>query len=415
VEKQMKPPKQCTEEEVKYLLSLEDIDLTRELLKELFANKYKKPAKFEPNQTFRLNLLKFKKMLDFNAKEDEYILTTVGRYIFNLYMNDRDNPTFFRINGYVNETLNEKKISEIDANMSKALIENKITSDEYIEYINRRDNLGYFVVNFLGRSLTLKGTIPVPEVEKRKEELFEKHKDAIEKSDIGTVSLIEKELIDIAKEKLKDDPIMDIYESGARGSFSNNYKSSSIMRGAMFSADGEKRVKICKSNLVDGIAIEEMPFFNDLAIYSFVSKGVETQKGGYTSKLLSATFQSLTLDEKGSDCGTKKTVPILIEKDNIEKFMYQYIIENGKKVLLDSETIKKYIGKVVQMRLPLYCISDKLCNICAGDLFYRLEIKNVGLLFNTVGTAILNLSMKKFHDTSVKVGAIDLNKSIVEI
>ena len=63
----------------------------------------------------------------------------------------------------------------------------------------------------------------------------------------------------------------------------------------------------------------------------------------------------------------------------------------------------------------MYCIGDRICNKCAGDLYYRLNINNVGLIFNSVGTTILNLSLKKFHDMSVKVSEIDPNNYIIAL
>jgi hypothetical protein len=116
------------------------------------------------------------------------------------------------------------------------------------------------------------------------------------------------------------------------------------------------------------------------------------------------------LDEVGSDCKTKQTVEILI--DNPKEFLLRYIEENGKLILLTPNIVNSYKGKYVKMRSPMFCKSQKICNKCAGELYYKLGIPNFGLVSNIIGTSILNLSMKLFHDTTVKTTEIDINNYI---
>jgi len=63
-----------------------------------------------------------------------------------------------------------------------------------------------------------------------------------------------------------------------------------------------------------------------------------------------------------------------------EDYLYRYIVENDKLVCLTPDIISNYIGKTVRMRSPMYCIDKKcICNKCAGDNFYKLDKKNIGL------------------------------------
>ena len=82
-------------------------------------------------------------------------------------------------------------------------------------------------------------------------------------------------------------------------------------------------------------------------------------------------------------------------------------VENGKLVRLDNTNIKSYIGKLVHFRSVLFCQNEKLCNKCAGDLYYNLDIQNVGLTVTRVGSAVLNLSLKNFHDTTLHLKRIN--------
>lgn len=88
---------------------------------------------------------------------------------------------------------------------------------------------------------------------------------------------------------------------------------------------------------------------------------------------------------------------------------YRYIVEGNKLVLLSPDIIDKYVGKKIKLRTPIYCKSDKLCSKCAGTLYYKLGIKNVGLTTSKLSSTLLNLNMKKFHNSTANISKIDIN------
>lgn len=61
----------------------------------------------------------------------------------------------------------------------------------------------------------------------------------------------------------------------------------------------------------------------------------------------------------------------------------------------------------------MYCTGSKLCNKCAGDIFYRLGIRNVGLITAQISSDILNSGMKKFHDSTQKMCEIDIDEMFI--
>ena len=73
------------------------------------------------------------------------------------------------------------------------------------------------------------------------------------------------------------------------------------------------------------------------------------------------------------------------------------------------------MGKEFEMRSPLYCQGDKICNACAGELYYRLGVKNIGSLLTRMTSNILNASLKLRHDMSIKTKDIDLISSFKEV
>jgi hypothetical protein len=94
-------------------------------------------------------------------------------------------------------------------------------------------------------------------------------------------------------------------------------------------------------------------------------------------------------------------------------FLYRYIVEKGKLVLLDDDNIEKYIGKTVKLRSPLYCNDEgHICNICAGELYRMMGMKNVGLISYTIGSSLLNASMKMFHDMTIHTKKLNIEDYI---
>ena len=101
---------------------------------------------------------------------------------------------------------------------------------------------------------------------------------------------------------------------------------------------------------------------------------------------------------------------LVIPKDFKHKFMYRYVIDNGKLVMLTKENIDKYVGKKIKLRSIMYCGCDYgVCLTCAGRLYEKLQIDSIGLSASTLTGALLNLKMKAIHDSSVKLQEVDLN------
>lgn len=138
-------------------------------------------------------------------------------------------------------------------------------------------------------------------------------------------------------------------------------------------------------------------------------KAIGTATSGYFSKQIMAAQQAITTDDIGSDCKSLKCIQVTLTKDNYKDYTYRFIKEGNKLICLDDENMPKYIGKTVQMRSVKYCTSPngKICYTCTGKLFYLLNIRNTGLTSSRVASTLLNLSMKKFHDASIKVYKID--------
>lgn len=335
------------------------------------------------------------------------IKTTVGRFIFNVVVLERD--LIQRI-GFFNKTATKKEYEVLDKTLTNLMVEKKLEPERYTRY---NDRLFWFVFTLapsFAPSISYDLVSPNPKVIKRRDELFAKNRDAIAEGDVDTVMAIEAELGEMAMKELQDVAAADILRIGMKKPGMSQVKEMGIMRGAMPSRKGDGSFHISQSNLAEGIPWEEYPEYVNVAIRGTFSRSVATQHGGYDAKKVGAAGQAITFDiGGGSDCKTPRTLQVTIK--NTKDYYLSYIMENGKPILLDSETISKYIGKTVELRSPMYCIHDnyKICSVCSGKFFEMTGINQPATTINRLGTNIMQIRMSAFHDSSVKTKKVDYN------
>lgn len=398
--------RRISEDEKRYLLSLRPEDITYELGMSLFADHVRKvdgkvveeKSRFEPTDYFQL------KAGEYINKTD--IETTVGSFIFNKFIIE---PLFAEYIDFVNWELTDGGLGKLEGVLSELLLEDKIDTTMFGDYLDRVQWLGMQFHEPLAASFTMRGLKPLDSVIKRRDELIEENKEALEKGDIMTMSAIEKELVDLAKKEIGDDPSMDLYYSGARGSIPNNYKQLSIVKGPVFNKTIGK-YQFIKKSFFEGIDKEDLSAAATNVVNGQYPKSCGTAISGYKAKQVSSLGQAVILRKDVQDCGTKGYVEIVIPPSMKSKFLYRYVIDGGKLVMLDNSNIDNYVGKKVKLRSIMYCGCDSgVCMTCAGRLFEKLQIDAIGLTTSTLTGALLNLKMKAFHDSSVKVNAIDLD------
>ena len=102
----------------------------------------------------------------------------------------------------------------------------------------------------------------------------------------------------------------------------------------------------------------------------------------------------------------------MLTPKNVKQYMYNNIIgTNGKLTELNSQNKDRFMNKRVKMRMAYLCPHEKPCNACAGNFYYKLGIKNVGLTLMQVFSIYKNKSMKAFHDSTVQLTEIDTMKA----
>lgn len=348
-----------------------------------------------------------------SLKKEEYewvdgsISTTVGMLLFNRYILERTG--IIQHLGYWNNPIDKKGLEKLTSEVNNLTIQNIITMQQMGDYIDSRDRLGFWCAAFLAVAISPSLIRPMNNVNQRKAELFKQYENELNSTNpvtqTMTVNKIEKELMGMVRENLKNDPGYDLYRSGD-GNLDNNYKTINVMRGSVFN-EGTKRYNVVENSLMNGITKKDItPFANSVLAAAYPS-AVGTADAGYMAKIILALLQSEHIDPNpNSDCGTTQTIPLTITPKNTKYVLFRYINDNGKKVLTDLHNIQNYVGKTVQLYSPQCCERDAICGKCAGTVFHNLGVKNVGLLVTQITQKLLNIKLKSKHDLSQNAGII---------
>ena len=407
VSKVVKDPK-----DIEYLVSLTEHDITMSLIMELFGD-FNKYQKFNPYDIVTIPANGYGGKLP-NGK-DKFnkapFTTTVGRFIFNKYFIECE-PELLDMLGYVNDNVGKKAYGKIFDNLGYAVMEERISIETYKRFCMRTQKFMPYVSilspNHSDNMLTI-----TKKINKKKDELIKANQKAFDEGDVIVVDQVSKELLDYARELMKDDPAMDMFLSGAGGSFENNFKNMFIMRGSVQDPDPRKTYNIITSNYVDGVSKDEYSKLANTLAAGPYSRSKKTELGGYWEKSFLSAFQHIVLLDPDSDCGTKRHITMKVTEKNIDMIMYCYVIgNNGELTEITSQNKDKFIGKTVKLRFSSMCeAKNGICNKCAGNLFYRLGIRNIGASTPQIPSKLKVLSMKLFHDDQLNFAEMDPMKA----
>ena len=420
--------------DLRTVFNLKIEDITRNELFEMFAiTEGNKPAiemnakvliddKYIKENDCRFALVK-------NYNEIKNTETTIGRIIVHLFLfdieydfkvlKDRDSDevegefkgNLLSLMKFLNVPLTKKIVGSLDASLAQIFVDGLVDDSVMETYINRSQWLGYTSTVFTLPSLSSNTVNPSKKIKDYRDKALKDNKQAIDNKDLVTFAKVEKDVLDFAAKEMAATNVNGklIYDSGFNGVWSNNFKTTSIWRGIAPKSDSLTEYEIVTSNLVDGVAKKDIASHADLAVLGAAGRAKDTQLGGYKTKIFNAAFSGIVADVKGSDCKSTGTITINLTDKNFKDYRYRYIVNGGNAAeLLNFANKDKYIGKTVKLRSTLFCTSEKVCNKCLGDMYYKLKVRNVGLHTSRVTSSLMNSSMKAFHDMSVKPDEFDL-------
>ncbi len=389
--------------------------LGKKLIEELFAgyhdratNTYKE-SNFDPTDEFTLTSDQYKWV------DGGKVKTTLGTLVFNRFCLEATGLIEYL--HYWNKVIDKSCMEDLDSEINNLVIIDKVDTKTLGAFVDRRDTLGFWCVSFLGVSISPGLVRPMANVNKRKAELFKQYSKELHSDNpveqIMATNKIEKELMGMVRENLKDDPGYDMYASGD-GNLDNNYKTINVMRGAVMNKATNK-YDVVESSLLEGVKKKDIPAFSNSIVAGAYPSAVGTAEAGAMAKELMAVLQSEHLNpDPNSDCGTRSTIPFTITKKNKKYIVFRYIDEGGKKVMLDIHSVNNYIGKTVNLYSPQCCLDKAICGKCGGRVFHNLQVTNIGLLITPITQKLLNLKLKSKHDLSTSAIIIPENYATID-
>jgi hypothetical protein len=396
-----------SESNIRELLALKHEDITLEWLKRNFAcvgEKVKMPQEDE----FILSTEDADKLSLPIVKSK--MTTTAGRFIVNYFM--LGNAEYTKYVQYINEPWDKKIIGKVMDKLGNLLLEKKISERSMVDYIDRQTWMGYAATSFVTPGINMAMFKSNKGIMADRDRLVAENEDSLRNGNIDVGVRISNELNKKFEESQDNNPGMDYIKSK---SAKNVLGVTAVSRGMVPESKDPSKVRFIKSSLQEGIQKNEIAAYADIGIAGAFSRGVQTQKGGYIVKQYNAAFAHVEMDEEGSDCKTKETVPLIIDKNTIKDYFLRYCYFGGKEILLTEDNINTLMGKTVRLRTPLFCTSQKLCSKCMGELYYRMGIRNVGFLAAKLGSSILNQSLKSFHDATIKSNVINIDEYVQKI
>lgn len=340
-----------------------------------------------------------------SKKNKNDFTTTVGLWIINKGWVE---PLSDQL-GYNNKTIDAKVYGAINQDLSYMCLEDEVSVDEFKKFI-MQTQVYMSCASAVCPSYTREMMLITNDIEAHKAKLEKKYAEAIKKKDLVQVAEMQKELMDFAKDKLKDDPSADMYNSGAGADWGNNFKNMYIMKGAVRKTDGT--YDIIESSYMSGLKPEEFSKTNDAAVGGPFSRAVNTSKGGDKEKQFVQALQHIIVGKAGTDCGSKETIEVNLDAKNINDFMYCFVLDRGGLTEITSKNKSKFIGKTVRLRFSSLCKSKGyICEKCAGTLFRRLGKEAVGVATYQMMSKVKNVSMKSFHNSNVDLYTIDVDRA----
>lgn len=338
----------------------------------------------------------------------EAVDTTVGSILWNkLFVEGKVENAI--PNHFFNKEVTKKAFGEFMGYLEAGLRQGIINvPNNLLPFLRNYEFYSMKLVTLFSPSYTQALFQTKPSVKKKREEVLKK----VDKTNLGSMVDAEDELLAFARKELGNDEGMTLFNSGARGSFENDYKNMNLMVGAVKN-ESDGSYDFIEHGYLDGLRKEDIIAAGNIVVNSQFPKSCGTAESGYITKQYYAAYQCIVTDHDLEDCGTKRCLEFVLTADEVDDYTYQYINDNGKLVLLTEDNADKYIGKKIKLRSPMFCASQKICRHCIGEIPKMLNIESIGLTTGRIANTILAKKMKLFHNAKVKFDDIDINDLLV--
>lgn len=329
---------------------------------------------------------------------DRNCTTTYGVFLINAIM------LYYPYAGivkYQNKPLNDKALNTIAYDLLQS---GQVDVDTHLKFENAA-NYTNCLAPVSVPSATRKSMVPNPAIEKRRDELFKKHKDNI--NDPVVAAAIQDELAAMDEANLKGDDSADFFISSK--AYSTKRIKSIGMYGVEKDIRDETKIVTIQQNIGEGWDMDNFPEMVNAQRNGTFGRGSNTALGGAATKVITRIFQNYNV--AGDDCGSVNGLTFVMTKDVVDGFKGRYLVGQSTPLTLDK--LKALDGKRVSIRSPMYCTQSgtDICKVCVGE-----AIAEGGLGLNAQAvratSALMLLYMAAAHTTSVSVEKFDVTRRL---
>ena len=195
-----------------------------------------------------------------------------------------------------------------------------------------------------------------------------------------------------------------LVESGARGNW-DQVRQIVLTRGFISNFNGEILQTPIKHSLLEGL--DQKEFFNSSygSRKGLLDVALNTGTSGYLSRKLIFTCVNLQISPELDDCKTTDCLEVYVDNKHKAKMLVgRYYLENHKLELITNENWRDLVGKVIQLRSPIFCKSPKICHKCYGELYKTLHSRFIGVIAaQALGERGTQLVLRTFHTSGSAV------------
>jgi len=321
-------------------------------------------------------------------------ITTVGRVLFN--------QVFPEGMEFINDAVSKKQLNQLANSVYK-----KFGREVYIKFSDDITKLSFKYGTIASPSFGLEDLEVPNDILKVKEE----------------IKGMSPEEASIAIQKTTKD--LGVYLEDKKGNLGVIGKAGALKGGY----DQTRQILVAKGLTMDSSGNVSKPISNSYAegftSIDFFKTGSGSRKGisdrvlntadtGYLTRKLVYALQRVEADGNIFNCGTSRAFDLKITNDIAKRLTGRYLLtKQGRPISFDANN---FIGKIVPLKSPIYCLSSKICKTCYGDLLERNNTPYVGILAGQIfGERGTQLIMRTFHTGgAVSLSSIDILKSIID-
>lgn len=366
----------------------------------------------KPNEPLFIFKEKIKVDSSWASNIKEPIITSVGNLIFNRLC---ILPCFgSRMEFFTNRVTVERIENLVAVKLKDTPKEGEERSTEYYyvdEYIKFRDSLD--TINTLSQlctwAATPKNITPPTGIEVFKTQLDIKYEGQL--ANPIKIAEYEGELKKFDDDYLVDDPSNDTFIT--KKIRENSRKQLFLTMGSETGFDEGTSHTFIRNSLNEGWPTDPKEFtamMNSIRSGSF-SRGAETVNGGVAAKTLLRAANSYKIID--NDCGTTLGIKRKYSDNNINYLVGRKIFSGNNTVNIDNiDEAKRYIGKDLIARSPMYCMSEGE-TICANCASTALSQYSTGLTIplTEISAIILATSMAKMHSNVLSVTKLNIDEA----